>query len=161
MWNCRRCTVKVKVTRLCPTLYDPMDCAPTGVGGLSLLQGIVPTQGSNPGLLHFGQILYQLSHKGSPRCTVMWSIITESALAKSVMIITWDFGVSGGNIWDGIPVRRNFRGPGTYGYGLNVHVTLQIHMLKPWFPHMIVIGSRASVRQLGYETGALINGIRL
>jgi len=26
---------------------------------------------------------------------------------------------------------------------------------------MIVIGSRASVRQLGYETGALINGIRL
>ena len=26
-----------------------------------------PTQGSNPGLLHYRQILYQLSHKGSPR----------------------------------------------------------------------------------------------
>ena len=39
----------------------------TGVGSLSLLQGIFPTQGSNPGFLHFGQILYQLSHKGSPR----------------------------------------------------------------------------------------------
>ena len=39
----------------------------TGVGGLSLLQGIFPTQGSNPGLLHCRQILYQLSHKGSPR----------------------------------------------------------------------------------------------
>ena len=39
----------------------------TGVGSLFLLQGIVPTQRSNPGLLHRGQILYQLSHKGSPR----------------------------------------------------------------------------------------------
>ena len=35
--------------------------------GYSLLQGIFPTQGSNPGLWHCRQILYQLSHKGSPR----------------------------------------------------------------------------------------------
>ena len=39
----------------------------TGVGSLSLLQGIFPTQGSNPGLPHCRRILYQLSHKGSPR----------------------------------------------------------------------------------------------
>ena len=39
----------------------------TGVGSLSLLQGIFPTQGSKPGLLHCRWILYQLSHKGSPR----------------------------------------------------------------------------------------------
>ena len=32
-------------------------------GSLSLLQGIFPTQGLNPGLLHCRQILYQLSHK--------------------------------------------------------------------------------------------------
>ena len=32
----------------------------------SLLQGIFPTQGLNPGLLHCSWILYQLSHKGSP-----------------------------------------------------------------------------------------------
>ena len=38
----------------------------TGVGSLSLLQGIFPTQGSNPGLPHRRWILYQLSHKGSP-----------------------------------------------------------------------------------------------
>ena len=38
----------------------------TGVGSLSLLQGIFPTQGWNPGLPHCRQILYQLSHKGSP-----------------------------------------------------------------------------------------------
>ena len=39
----------------------------TGVGSLSLLQGIFPTQESNPGLLHYRRILYQLSPKGSPR----------------------------------------------------------------------------------------------
>ena len=38
----------------------------TGVGSLSLLQGIFPTQGLNPGPLHCRWILYQLSHKGSP-----------------------------------------------------------------------------------------------
>ena len=35
----------------------------TGVVSLSLLQQIFPTQGSNPGLPHCSQILYQLSHK--------------------------------------------------------------------------------------------------
>ena len=39
----------------------------TGVGSLSLLQRLFPTQGSNPGLLHCRRILYQLSHKESPR----------------------------------------------------------------------------------------------
>ena len=50
-------------------LYSPRDSAGqnTGVGSRSLLQGIFPTQGSNPGLPHCRQILYQLSHKGSPR----------------------------------------------------------------------------------------------
>ena len=36
-----------------------------GVGSLSLLQGIFPTQGSNPGLPHCRQILYQLSYQES------------------------------------------------------------------------------------------------
>ena len=67
--------VKVLVTQSCPTLCDPMDCSPpgssvhgdnpvknTGVGCHSLLQGIFPTQGSNPGLLYCKQILYHLSH---------------------------------------------------------------------------------------------------
>ena len=38
----------------------------TRVGSLSLLQGIFPAQGSNPGLLHCRRILYQLSHQESP-----------------------------------------------------------------------------------------------
>ena len=43
----------------------------TGVGSLSLLQGIFPTQGSNPGVPHCRHILYQLSHRRSPR-TLKW-----------------------------------------------------------------------------------------
>ena len=39
----------------------------TVAGSLSFLQGIFPTQGSNPVLPHCRWILYQLSHKGSPR----------------------------------------------------------------------------------------------
>ena len=50
-------------------LYSPWN--PPGqntrVGSLSLLRGIFPTQWSNPGLPHCRWILYQLSHKGSPR----------------------------------------------------------------------------------------------
>ena len=38
----------------------------TGAGSCSLLQGIFPTQGLNPGLSHYRQILYHLSHQGSP-----------------------------------------------------------------------------------------------
>ena len=50
-------------------LYSPWNSLSqkTGVGSLSLLQGIFPTQGSSPGLLHCRQILNQLSHKESPR----------------------------------------------------------------------------------------------
>ena len=57
--------VKVKVALSCPILQLPGQN--TGVGSLSLLQGIFPTQGSNPGLLHCRRILNQLNHKGSPR----------------------------------------------------------------------------------------------
>ena len=35
------------------------------MGCHSLLQGIFPTGGLNPGLLHCGQMLYRLSHQGS------------------------------------------------------------------------------------------------
>ena len=69
---------KVKVGQSCPTLqphglYSLWNSPGqnTGVGSLSLLQGIFPTQGLNPGLPHWWQILYQLSHKRSPR-TLEW-----------------------------------------------------------------------------------------
>ena len=49
-------------------LYSPWNSPGqnTGRGSLSLLQGIFPTQGSNPGLPHCRQIFYQLSYQGSP-----------------------------------------------------------------------------------------------
>ena len=63
------------VTQSRPAFCDSMDCSPpgssvhgncpdknTGVGCRALLQGIVPTQGLNPGLLHCRRILYRLSH---------------------------------------------------------------------------------------------------
>ena len=50
-------------------LYSPWNSPgqKSGVGSYSFLQGIFPTQGSNPGLPHCRQILYCLSHQGSPR----------------------------------------------------------------------------------------------
>ena len=48
-------------------LYSPWNFLGqnTGVGNLSLVQGIFPTPWLNPGLLHWGRILYKLSHQGS------------------------------------------------------------------------------------------------
>ena len=67
------------VAQLCPIHGNPMDCSSpgssvhgdspgknTGVGCHALLQGIFPTQGSNPGLPHCRPILYRLSNHGSP-----------------------------------------------------------------------------------------------
>ena len=50
-------------------LYSPWNSPGqnTGVGSLSLLQGIFPTQISNSSRPHCRWILYQLSHQGSPR----------------------------------------------------------------------------------------------
>ena len=112
----------MKVTQLCLTFWDPMDCSPpgssvhgnspgkntgvgchallqagdlpnqvtpalqadslpcepprkpknTGVGSLSLPQGIFPTQELNWGLLHCRWILYQLSSQGRPIFTYFY-----------------------------------------------------------------------------------------
>ena len=67
------------VAQSCLILCDPMDCSlpgssvhgdspgkNSGVDCYVLLQGIFPSQGSNPGLLHCRWTLYCLSHQGSP-----------------------------------------------------------------------------------------------
>ena len=55
-------------------LYSPWNSPGrnTEVGSLSLLQGIFPTQGSNPGLPHCRQILYQLSHRETLYTACKW-----------------------------------------------------------------------------------------
>ena len=62
----------MKVTQSCWTLqphglYSPWNspCQNTGVGSLSLLQGIFQTQGPNPDLPHCRCIVYQLGHQFS------------------------------------------------------------------------------------------------
>ena len=67
--------MKVKV-KFCLTLCDPIDYSlpgssvhvpgkSTGVGCHFLLQGIFPTQESKPGLPHYRQVVYHLSHQGN------------------------------------------------------------------------------------------------
>ena len=66
VWATMHACMHAKSLQLCSTPCNPMDCSPpgillcpwdsldnnTGVGCHALLQGIFPTQGSNPGLLH-------------------------------------------------------------------------------------------------------------
>ena len=58
----------------------------TGVGSLSLLQGIFPTQGSNPGLPHCRWILYQLSHNHIFRKSVWKEISLTLDIKKHLNI---------------------------------------------------------------------------
>ena len=71
MWPHRQQPTRV----LCP--WDSPGKS-TGVACYFLLQGIFPTQGSNPGLPHCRQTLCHLSHQGSPRRQVRWSGIPSS-----------------------------------------------------------------------------------
>ena len=70
---------------LCPWEFPGRN---NGVGCHFLLQGIFPTQGLNPGLLHCRQILYCLSHKGNPIINTLkltsfflsWSLIPHPGI---------------------------------------------------------------------------------
>ena len=82
-----RFNAKVKATQSCLNLCNLMDYKIHGilqasilewVVSLSLLQGIVPTQELNPGLLHCRWIFYQLRHKGSLRI-LKWEPILSPA----------------------------------------------------------------------------------
>ena len=70
--------VKVKVTQPCPTLSDPMDYTSPwnspGVGSLSLLQGIFPTQGLNPGLFALQADSLPTEARGKPKNTGVGSL---------------------------------------------------------------------------------------
>ena len=92
--QCQRTQCMCLVGQLCLTLCDPMDCSlpgffvygaspgkKTGVGCHALLQGIFPTQILNPGLLYCRQILYHLSHQGSPKNTVTSENLSSSQAA--------------------------------------------------------------------------------
>ena len=85
--------VKVKVAQSCLTLCNPMYYTSpwnspgqnTEVGSPSLFQGILPTQGSNPGLPYCRSILYQLSHQGSPHgCKQSFYLFSPCHIASCI-----------------------------------------------------------------------------
>ena len=94
-------------------LYSPWNSPGqnTGVGSLFLLQGIFPTQGSNPGVPHCRWILYQLSHKGTQIQPMNKSLILNSnnpvVMLPGILSSTWNLIKSsrtpgrcqGGVIW--------------------------------------------------------------
>ena len=82
------CPNEVKITQSCLTLCDPLDYTVHEFlqarilewVSHSLLQGIFPAQGLNPGLLHCRHILYQLSHQGSPSLCFVLLLYCRSSL---------------------------------------------------------------------------------
>ena len=100
-------------------LYSPWNSPGqnTGVGSLSLLQGIFPTQESNWDLLHCRRILYQLSYQGNPDWSESKKLIKHSGfpdeiwprkirhdrikVTKFTNIVWADFS----KIWDGLKTR--------------------------------------------------------
>ena len=84
---------EVKVTQLCPTLCDPHGLYSTwnspgqntGVGSSSLLQGIFPAQGLNPGLLHCRQILLFFFSF----IFISWRLITLQYCSGFCHTLTW------------------------------------------------------------------------
>ena len=92
----------MSVTQSCPTLCDPIDGSPpgssvhgdspgknTGVGCHFLLQGIFPTQGSNPDPPHCRQILSQLKHQEVHAASSHWGGTTSHSTPffKGVLLI--------------------------------------------------------------------------
>ena len=87
------------VAQSCLTLCDLWDCSPpfslsmgfpsknTGVGWYFLLQGIFPTQGSNPRLLHWQADSSPLSHWGSPSLCGLYLIYINSQNEKFKYLI--------------------------------------------------------------------------
>ena len=67
----------------------------TGAGCHALLQGIFPTQESKPGLLHCGQILYRLSHQGSPLGNVYLLTPYSAGQALALLICPKAGGILG------------------------------------------------------------------
>ena len=93
-----------KSLQSCLTLCDPIDGSPPGspfpgilqarilewVGNHSSLQGIFPTQGSNPGLLNCRQVLYHLRHQNKPHKVMIYLTVDGAWIWwKNVIIILW------------------------------------------------------------------------
>ena len=121
--------MKVKVIQSCLTLWDSMDCivhelyspwnSPgqnTRVGSLSLLKGIFPIEGLNPGLPHCRWILYQLSYQGSLEKVIWWQSEVKVTQSCLTLCDPMDYTVHGNLLarileWVAIPFSRGSSRP--------------------------------------------------
>ena len=118
------CVCVCLVAQSCPTLCDPTDCRMPGssvhgnspgkntrVGFHALVQGIFPTQGSNPGLPHCRLNLYHLSYKEALTKRIqLFCYSTDCSLLGSSV-----HGISQARIleWVAIPSPEDLPNPGT------------------------------------------------
>ena len=103
----------VFITQSCLTLWDPIDYPPprSSVHGIlqarilewvAVLQGVFWTQGSNLGLLHCRQILYCLSHQGSPRIpghVKSWLQLMFKWCHRDKCKVIWEWRGIAGIVW--------------------------------------------------------------
>ena len=71
------------------------------MGSLFLLQGIFPTQGSNPGLLHGRQTLYHLSHKGRLTCAQTSALPPQPSPPGLTRVLRFSLLILHENMWAG------------------------------------------------------------
>ena len=96
MWSEGHSVMSTSLWPLCSPWNSPGQN--TGMGSLSLLQGIFPTPGSNPDLPHCRWIPYQLSHQGSPaRNEASLKIHKERVQGTSPLVNKWSCWRVGGN----------------------------------------------------------------
>ena len=123
-------------------LYSPWNFPGqnTGVGSCSLLQGIFPTHGSNPGLLHCCQILYQLSHKGSPR--ILEQVPYPFSSGSSRPRNRTGASCIAGRFFTNWAIQEKFTSilPWYFGQNINSYIQFQSHKwgFCPWKPACLV-----------------------
>ena len=131
---------------LCP--WD-CPCKNTGVGCHSLLQGIFPTQGSNPSLLHCRQILYCLNHQGSNYTPIKKKRIDflHFSFRMNILSLHWTFSQIKA-LWmilegSGLPIKKRM-GTSLVCQWLRIHLVVQMvkHLPTMW---------ETQVRFLGWE----------
>ena len=107
--NFGKVRVKVKDAQSCPTLCNPKNSLGqnTGMGSLTLLQWIFPTQESNWGLLPCRRILYQLSYQGGPNFGKVWvkqneTVFFPKGLLGNFTMLICAMGFQNGNMENNI-----------------------------------------------------------
>ena len=119
-------------------LYSPRNSSGqnTGEGSLFLLQGILPTQGSNPGLPHCRQILYRLSLKGNPRI-LEW--VAYPLSSGSSWLRNWT-GVSciTGKFFTNWTMREALRGIFKVHFILFIFLVFEIALWYRYYAHLLI-----------------------